>query len=108
MSFSKDFRRQLCKVMEDEKLTAKEASIRFGISIRSVFRWKHKPEPSKTRNKPATKIDMEALKKDIEEHPDGFLYERAERLEVSKSGVFYAMRRLGVSYKKNARSSETG
>ena len=107
MSFSKDFRRQLFKVMEDEKLTAKEASVRFGISIRSVFRWKHKPEPAKTRNKPATKIDMEALKKDIKKYPDGYLDERSERLGVSRSGIFCAMKRLGVSYKKNAYASKT-
>ena len=107
MSYSKDFRKQLFKVMQKEKLTTKEASKRFGISIRSVFRWKHKAEPSKTRNKPATKIDMDVLKKDINTYPDGYLNERAERLGVSRSGIFCAMRRLKVSYKKNAYPSKT-
>tara|TARA_B100001123_G_C14981941_1_gene895991 strand:+ start:32 stop:412 length:381 start_codon:yes stop_codon:yes gene_type:complete len=107
MSYSKDFRRQLFKIMEEEKLTTKEASKRFGISIRSVFRWKHKSEPARTRNKPATKIDMKLLKKDIDEYPDGYLDERAERLRVSRTCVFYAMRRLKVTYKKNAYASKT-
>ena len=36
-----------------------------------------------TRNKPATKIDMEALAKDLEENTDSFLHERAEKFSVS-------------------------
>ena len=43
---------------------------------------------------------MEALKKDVEEHPDNFIYERAEHFSVSPSGMCYALKRLGVSRKK--------
>jgi hypothetical protein len=34
------------------------------------------------RDRPAQKIDMEALKKDVEENPDSLIYERAERFSL--------------------------
>ena len=43
---------------------------------------------------------MEALKKDVEENPDSFIYERAERFSLSESGMRYALKRLGFSRKK--------
>jgi hypothetical protein len=43
---------------------------------------------------------MEALKKDVEENPDSFIYGRAERFSLSESGMRYALKRLGFSRKK--------
>ncbi len=37
-----------------------KVAIRFGIAVSSVMRWVRRLEPQRTRNKPATKIDMEA------------------------------------------------
>ena len=37
-------------------------------------------EPQKTRNKPATKIDMDALCEDLRTYLDAYQYERAARL----------------------------
>ena len=76
-------------------------SNRFGISIRTLFRWKNRIEPKLKRDKPATKIDMLALKVDVDKYPDAYNDERAERLGVSKSCIFYALKRLGMSNKKN-------
>ncbi len=42
-------------------------------------------------------MDNEALKKDIEEYPDSYSYERARRLGVSASGIKHAKKRIGVS-----------
>jgi len=53
-------------------------------------RWNKVLEPRLTRNKPVTRIDMEALKRDIEERPDAYQYERAEKLKVSRD--VYSMR----------------
>jgi transposase len=50
---------------------------------------------------------MEALRQDVEEYPDAYQYERAERLNVSKSCVFFALKRLGVTYKKNSQTPES-
>jgi transposase len=84
-----------------ENLTCDETSKRFGIGINSVVRWSKKLEPQRTRNKPATKINMEALKRDIESYPDAYQYERAQRLNVSTNCVHFALKRLHVTYKKS-------
>ena len=51
---------------------------------------------------PALKIDMEKLQDDIVAYPDTYNYERAERLGVRTTCVFYALRRLNITRKKNA------
>ena len=45
---------------------------------------------------------MNALSKDLEENPDRFLHERAEKFSVSKSGMWSAVKRLGFTYKKKS------
>ena len=63
MTYETSFRKHVFKIKEKEKLTYEQTSKQFGINIRTLFRWKHKPIDTKRRNKPATKIHMEALKK---------------------------------------------
>ena len=41
-------------------------------------------------------MDMEALKRDVEQDPEASQYERAERLGVSPRGIGYALKRLGI------------
>jgi len=102
MSYSLDFRRQVFKLNQKEELTFQELSDRFDIPIRTLFRWQKRIEPKVKRNKPATKVDMEALAKEVKEHPDLYQYERAKKFGVSQSTIFYALKRLKISYKKNA------
>lgn len=106
MAYPAQFRKKLLSVKEKEGLTTIEAAKRFGVGKGSVSRWKDNPDPVFKRNRPAQKIDMEALKKDVEENPDSFIYERAERFSVSASGMRYALKRLGISRKKNAKTSQ--
>ena len=56
--------------------------------------------------KPAVKINMQSLQEDLDKNKDSYYFERAKRLNVSTSCVFYAMKRLGVSYKKNSTASK--
>jgi len=49
-----------------------ETKKRFVISISTLVIGKTRIEPKLTSNKPATKVDREALKRDVEEHPDAF------------------------------------
>ncbi len=101
MTYSSDFRRKVLSVREREGLTIAEVASRFCVGVASVVRWLKHPDPKSTRNKPATKIDMEALARDVLEHPDAYQYERAKRLGVSEKGIGHALRRMGVSYKKS-------
>ncbi len=87
--------------MESKGLSLAESAERFGVGIASIMRWKKNPEPTLKRNKPATKIDMDGLAKDIEENPDSFLHERAAKFSDSPSGMGSAIKRLGCSRKKS-------
>ena len=107
MAYSLDFRKKVLQIKEDENLTFGKTSERFGVGMRTLFRWQNRIEPKMTRNKPAVKIDMEKLRLDIKKYPDAFQYERAERFNVSQWGIGLALRRLEITYKKNSESSRS-
>ena len=108
MTYSLDFRNKVLEIRRKEDLSMIEVARRFGIGVSRVMRWCKNLESKTTRNKPASKIDMDALILDIEQYPDAYQFERASRLKVSKAAVWYAFRRLKVSFKKNAKASESG
>ena len=107
MAYSLDFRKHIFKVKEKEGLTFKETSERFSICIRTLFRWSNNIEPKKKRNRPSIKLDMKALRKDVLDHPDKYQSERAKQFGVCQSTIFYALKRLNISFKKNALSSKS-
>lgn len=51
---------------------------------------------------------MELLRQDVEQYPDSYCYERGKHLGVSATGIRDAQYRLGVTYKKNSKSPESG
>ena len=71
MTYSRDFRSRVLMLREKEGLSMAEAAKRFDVGLASVMRWSKNLESKTTRNKPATKIDMEALQLDVEHYPDG-------------------------------------
>ncbi|MCL1123994.1 IS630 transposase-related protein [Shewanella surugensis] len=105
MPYSIDLRRKVFVYKEKHQLTFEQTSQHFEINIATLFRWKNKMEPCSKRNKPATKVDMMALKRDIDDHPDDYQWERAIRLNVGQSTIHYALKRLKISYKKNTNTS---
>lgn len=107
MSYSLDFRKKVMEIKEKNNLTFEQASERFGVGMRTLFRWKQRIEPMLKRNKPATKINMEALKEDVKKYPDAYQYERAKKFKVSSNAILCALRRLGVTNKKNSLSSKS-
>lgn len=108
MTFPVSFRKKVLNIKAKEQLSFVEVAARFGLSKTTVFKWSKSLEPKEGRDRAATKINMEVLRKDIEDYPDSYGYERASRLGVSSAGIRKAMHRLGVTYKKNPKSSEGG
>ena len=108
MTYPISFRKKVLNIKKKEKLSFAAIAERFILSKTTVFKWSQNLEPKRTRNKKATKINMELLKQDIEQYPDSYCYERAKRLGVSASGIRDAKYRLGVTYKKNTKTSESG
>ena len=87
MAYSIDLRRKVLSVREAEGLTITQVLTRFCVGIAKVLRWLKRIEPQLTRIKPATKIDRIVLARDVREHPDAYLHERARRLGVSVQGI---------------------
>ena len=106
MTYSLDFRKRIIKIQKDEGLSFKETANRFKIGIASLTRWHKKVEPINVRARQPRKINMEALRSDVKSHPDAYLYERAQRFGVSINCIHMALRRLGVTYKKNAHAPQ--
>lgn len=106
MTYSRDFRNKVLTIKEQEDLSFSQVAQRFGIARDTVFRWSKNIASKTKRSKPATKINMEALKRDIELYPDAYQHERSARLNVSKAAIWYALKRLQVTYKKNSTASQ--
>jgi transposase len=104
MTYSLDFRKKVLSIKETENLSFAQTAKRFDIGIASIVRWTKHIEAKTSRNKPATKINMEALRKDIRTYPDAYQRERAERFGISKSGIWHALNRLKITRKKKASS----
>jgi hypothetical protein len=68
----------------------------------------HRVDAKLRREKSTSTVNMDALKKDIELYPDAYQYEKAERLGCTRGGIYHALKRLGVIYKKNTEASQSG
>lgn len=102
MTYPLKFRQKVFAVKEKYQLTFEETSERFDVSIRTLFRWEQRLEPKTIRNRPATKLDMDALARHVEDYPDAYQWERAKHFNVARATIYYALKRLNLSCKKNA------
>lgn len=108
MTYPLAFRNKVLDIQKKEDLSVAETGRRFHIGVATIFRWQKQIVPRTVRNKPATKIDMQALAQDVQAHPDSYQWERARTFGVTQSTIFYALQRLGKSYKKNPFSPQGG
>ncbi len=107
MAYSIDFRRKVLEIKARECLSFEKTVHRFGVSKSSMSRWAKRLEPCGTRNKSATKIAPDQLIRGVEQHPDAYQHERAERFGRSQRGICEALKRLKISRKKNFFPSES-
>lgn len=89
MTYSLDFRQKVLSIKSQEKLTQAETAVRFRISVASIKCWDKQLEPQGTRNRPATKRDMEALEQDVKDNTAAYQYERAARFGVCQRAIGY-------------------
>ena len=108
MTYPVKFRLHALSVRQRDNLTFQQVSGRFNVGVASVVRWSKEPNPQEGGNRPATKIDMEALERDVKATPDAFHHERAARFNVSARGIGVALKRLGVTFKKSDAPSKGG
>ena len=103
MTYSADFRAQVIKSVKNKDMSIRQACTFYNVSKTALQRWLKDSSIKQTRDKPPTK----ALLKDVEQYPDDYLYERARRFNCSKTGIFNALKRLGISQKKDLRTSKS-
>ena len=106
MIYPLKFRQKVFSTKEKFHLTFEKTSQQFDVPIRTLFRWQRKIAPCMTRAKPATRLDMAQLSKDVELAPDAYQWERAKRLGIAERTIGYGLQRLKISYKKNAQTSQ--
>ncbi len=106
MTYPLKFRQQALAIHKKENITFKQTAERSGGGIASIMRRDKNLQPVTKCYKPATKINMDALAQDVATYPDAFLYERAARMGVSRSGIVHALKRMGVTHKKKAHAPQ--
>ena len=107
MTYSADFRAQVIKSVKNKDMTIREACTFYDVSKTALQRWLKNPTIKQSRDKAPSKIPNEALLQDVAQYPDDYMYERAQRLGCSKSGIEIALKRLGISQKKDLGTSKS-
>ena len=97
----------MIKSVKNKNMSIREECTFYNASKTTLQRWLKNPTVKQTRDKPPSKIPNEALLKDVEQYPDDYMYERAQRLGCSKSGIEIALKRLGIGQKKDLGTSES-
>lgn len=107
MTYSADFRAQVIRSVKNKDMTIREACTFYDVSKTALQRWLKNPTIKQSRDKAPSKIPNEALLQDVAQYPDDYMYERAQRLNCSKSGIEIALKRLGISQKKDLGTSKS-
>jgi len=96
------------KVLKQRKfLSIQKLAEKYSISTRTIQNWLQGKLPTGKRNKPNSKLNKDLLLDDIKKYPDAYQYERAERLGVSEACVWSNLKKLGITYKKNSKTSKS-
>jgi transposase len=106
MAYSEDFRKRALEYM-DEGHTYDELYEAFKIYPSRISQWRKlqketgglKPQYRETRS---SKIDMKKLEQALERKPDAHLSELAAIFDCTGQAIFYALKRMKVTVKKNS------
>jgi transposase len=112
MRYSSDLRKKVIEAVNSKEYTKLSISKMYKICRSTIDSWLslvkteglYKVTPQ--TNIHSRKLDLEELKKQLELTPDIYQYELADKLKVSQNAVFYNMKKLGISRKKNKKTSE--
>ena len=109
MSYSPDLRKCVLDFINNGGSKA-AAERTFGVSRRTVYNWLAAEDPfayEKPGPKAPRHIDYDALRQHVADFPDSTLKERTKHFGVSTHGVFYALKKLNITRKKDANLQRT-
>jgi transposase len=103
MTYSVDLRERVVEFVNNGG-SKTEAAKRFGVSRWCVYDWLSRENlaPDKQGCPAPWKLCPEGLQAHVSEYPDAYQHERAEALGISDYAVWYGLKRLKISCKKNA------
>ena len=99
MGYSKEFKDKVIEIMTRDKMSVRKAAQHFNVCIQTIQNWKKSTVTKPIPGRPA-KISKEQILNDVEQYPDDYISERAERFGVSTHAVFNALHAAGISRKK--------
>lgn len=105
--YSDDLREKALKFYDKGGKSQAEVSEIFGVSHRTFAQWVKLRKTgdfrrrAQQKQRAPRKIESEALRRYIEQHPDAYFREIAVAFKVSDVGILKACRRLGITRKKN-------
>ena len=105
MAYNLQFINKVLKLRSE--LSIQKLAEKFSISKRTIQNWIHGKLPTGKRNKPNIILNIELLIEDVKRYPDAYQYERAERLSVSQRCISHNLKKLGITYKKNSKTSKS-
>ena len=105
MGYRKDFREKVLDYL-DKGHTMKEAREVFGVGTTTMKEWRKLQKETgglekRPLNRPHKKICPDLLKAYITGNPDQYLREIAKEFNCTDMAVYYALKRLKISRKKN-------
>ena len=103
MRYSIDLRKRVLNFIKKGG-SKSQAAQKYEVSRTTVYNWLEmddpaayqRPGPSKPRN-----VCLQALRAHVQAHPDWTQAERASHFGVSRHCIWYNLRRLEISRKKN-------
>ena len=102
MAYSPDYRELIVSKL-NEGATYRALERDYKLRRTTILKWK-KDISRKLRVAKPTKIDNEKLKEDVELYPDDYQYERAVRFNCSQRAIGIALKRIGITQKKDLNS----
>jgi transposase len=104
MAYDKVFRKRVIEY-KDAGHTFKEVEEAFGVDSKRYYSWKKQLEQtgsleSKKPKERCGKINKEELLRLLKEHPDWYLREFAEKLNVCLQSIDKMLKKIGVTRKK--------
>ena len=103
MAYSSDYRQMILTKLK-EGASFRELAEEYQLSPMTIQRWKKNPERKKRIFEPR-KIDSDLLKADVQAYPDAYQWERAMRFNCSQKSISRALKRVGITQKKDSDTS---
>lgn len=102
MPLSLDLRKRVVEFIERGGRVT-EAARRYQVGRATIYRWLKRENLEATQVKRRKrKLDLQALEKDTEVHPDITLKARAEKFGVTPAAVCHAYKKLRITRKKKS------